>query len=305
MKSKFKGFTLVELILVMAIMSILMLAIMNMFKPVREIYVDSTQYEAQRTAQNGVIQYITESVKFSTDMGIYNDSVSSASTAVDNFSKAFCINNNITDASGTAIAPYNATELNSIKDEIKKYVDIMIIDNSTAHNYSGKNYTGRIIRRKIPATPSASIPTDPALTSAANDNWRIALGEAYYGGNTFSISIGKNDANSDGTSDDGMLNVAVTSTSNAKRDITKKGKETDIDPNSSAVSVAHLSTTNGGVLCRNLVSGSAGVTKQGIYDVKDYNGTSTTSGAKTYIVFLSKDARDKVDAVIKAAAATP
>ena len=54
MKSKFKGFTLVELILVMAIMSILMLAIMNMFKPIREIYVDSTQYEAQRTAQNGV-----------------------------------------------------------------------------------------------------------------------------------------------------------------------------------------------------------------------------------------------------------
>lgn len=304
MKSKFKGFTLVELVLVMAIMSILMLAVMNMFKPIREIYVDSTQYEAQRTAQNGVIQYITESVRFSTDMGIYNNTITSASSAVDNFASAFCVSNNITDASGTALAPYDSTKVTNIENEIKKYADIIIIDNNTEHVYGSKKYTGRLIRRKFPATASASVPADPALTSAASADWRIALGEAYYGSNTFAISLTVKDGDppttpADGTSDDGMLNVAVTSTSNAKRDISKIGKETDTDPNSSAVSIAHLSTTNGGVLCRNLIGGSAGVTNQGIYDVSKYNGLSATDKTKTYIVFLSKDARDKVDAVIK------
>lgn len=316
MNKKIKGFTLVELIIVMAIISILMVAMMNMFKPIREIYVDSTQYEAQRTVQNGVVQYITESVRFSTDMGIYDTvkGVSSASSAVDNFATAFCINNNITDASGIAIAPYTDTgELANIKNEIKKYAEVIIIDNSTNHKYNGKNYTGRIIRRKFPTTPSATVPADPALTSSATADWRIALGEAYYGSNTFAINITVKDGDStasppipaDGTSDDGMLNVSVASTANAKRDISKMGKENDVNPNASSVSVSHLAATSSGVLCRNLVSGSNGVTNQGIFDVSKYSGSSATSGSKTYIVFLNKDGKDKVDAVVKTAAATP
>lgn len=299
MKSKLKGFTLVELIIVMAIMSILMLAIMNMFKPIREIYVDSTQYETQRTAQNGVVQYITESVRYSTDLGIYNkDGITSASGAVDGFIKAYCINNNITDTLGNnAIAPYNTTpsELTDIKNEIKKYAEVLVIDNSTAHTYGSNVYSGRILRRKFPSTPSATVPADVALVSGATSDWRIALGEAYYGSNTFAINISVTDANSDGISDDGMFNIAVNSTRNGKRDISNAGKETTITSN----------ITRGGVLCKNLISGSTGVTKQGIFDVSKYSGSSATSGTRTYIVFLNKDGKDKVNAVVKAAAATP
>ena len=71
MNKKFKGFTLIELIAVMAILVILMAAIMNMFKPIRETYVDATLYESQRTAQNGVVQYIAESVRYSHSLGLY------------------------------------------------------------------------------------------------------------------------------------------------------------------------------------------------------------------------------------------
>ena len=304
MKSKLKGFTLVELIIVMAIMSILMLAIMKMFQPIRDTYVDTTQYEAQRTAQNGVIQYITESVRYATDMGIYNNGVSSASSAVDDFVKIFCINNSITDNTGNAIAPYTGSfsgggtytgdKLTGIKNEIKKYADVIVIanDNGNAHTYNSKQYTGRVIRRK---SQNTTIPEPGLTTAAATSDWRIALGEAYYGSNTFSINLTVNDGNGDGISDDGMINISVQSTKNGKRDISNAGKETTLTNN----------VTKGGVLCRNLVSGSDGIANQGIYDVSKYSGSSATSGTKTYIVFLNKDGKDKVDAVVKAAAANP
>lgn len=296
MKSKLKGFTLVELIVVMAIMSILMLAIMKMFQPIRNTYVDTTQYEAQRTAQNGVIQYITESVRYATDMGIYNDGVSSASNAVDNFAAAYCLDKNITDATGNAIIPYNdAGELLNIKNEIKKYADVIVIanDNGNAHTYNSKQYTGRVLRRK---SQSTSLPEPNLTTATATNDWRIALGEAYYGSNTYSINLTVTDNNSDGVSDDGMISISVQSTKNGKRDISNAGNETTITNN----------VTRGGVLCRNLIgSSSYGVTKQGVYDVSKYSGSSATSGTKTYIVFLNKDGKDKVDAVVKAAATSP
>lgn len=305
MKNKLKGFTLVELIVVMVIMSILMAGIMQLFKPMRTVYVDATQYEAQRTAQNGVVTYITESVRFATDMGIYNQGVSNASAAADELVKQYCINNSITDASGNAIAPYNTTEVAAIKSEVKKYAEVIIIDNTNEHTYYSKKYTGRLLRRKLSATSPAAVTAEPAMTTAAADtNWRIAMGEAYYGANTFSINLTVADSDSDGVSDDGMLGISVSSTKNGKRDVSNAGSETVVTP----------SVTRGSVLCRNLAgAGANGVNKTGVFDVSKYSGSSATSKTKTYIVFLSHDrkdstgksGKDKIDAVVKAAAATP
>lgn len=319
MKNKAKGFTLVELIVVMAIMSIIMAGVMQLFKPMRTIFVDTTQYETQRNAQNGVIKYITESVRFATDMGIYDTSnanktpsVPSADKAAEYLAEEFCINNNIIDAvTKDPMGPFDATEVNNIKKEVKRYSEIIIIDNVAKHRYTGKDYTGRLIRRKMPiapATPSDTIAADPSLTSTGSTaDWRIAMGEAYYGTNTFSINLsvvdtkggGSGGADPDGKSDDGMLNVAVSSTRNGKRDISNESRDfevTDVTAN----------VTKGGVLCRNLTgAGSKGISKAGVFDVSKYSGSSSTSGTKTYIVFLTKDGRDKVDAVVKAAEATP
>lgn len=315
MKNKVKGFTLVELIVVMAIMSIIMAGVMQLFNPMRTIFVDTTQYEAQRNAQNGVVKYITESVRFATDMGIYDTSnaggstaVSSADAAAGYLAEQFCIDNSIIDKTTKApLAPYDATEVTNIKNEIKKYSEIIIIanDDNNAHTYYGKKYTGRLIRRKLPiapAVPSSTIAADPSLTSTGSTaDWRIAMGEAYYGTNTFSINLSVIDGDSDGKLDanDGMLNVAVSSTRNGKRDISNKRRdfaETDVTTN----------VTKGGVLCRNLSgAGSKGIAKAGVFDVSKYSGSSTASGTKTYIVFLNKDGRDKVDVIVEAAKATP
>lgn len=294
MKNKLKGFTLVELIVVMAIMSILMLAVMNMFKPIRSMYVDSTQYEAQRTAQSGVVQYITETVRYATDMGVYND-VTTPKDAAKNFAEAYC------DANG-----YDKTDTNNLN-EIYKYAEIIIIDNATYH-YS-KNYTGRLIRRKVDATlASASNIANPAFTATSNANkvivpstsnmWRTALGESYYGENTYYITLDVSDKAN------GMLTVSVASTKNGKRDISQKGKEknfVDTDGNTltgatnvqTAIDNNKIAVTRGGVLCRNLVgSGGHGVNSEGIYDT-NYVAYNTKDA---YIVFLNKDGKDAIEA---------
>lgn len=265
MKIKFKGFTLVELIIVMAMMTILMAAIMNLFKPIRETYVDTTQYEAQRTTQNGVIQYVTESVRYATDMGIYNN-VTTPSAAVDAFATAYCAANNI-DSSKEA----------AVKDAIKKNAEVIIIDNKTKHYR--KEFTGRLIRRKVDGT-DGSVGT-PSFTGTNNivnttaSKWRTALGEAYYGENTYYITLDVSD------SANGMLTVNVGSTRNGKRDISNAA----ID-NTSVTS----NITKSGVLCRNLVGlTSNGVAKAGMYDV-NYSADNTKDA---YIVFLNLGGEDK------------
>lgn len=274
MKSKLKGFTLVELIVVMAIMSLLMLGIMQMFKPIRTIYVDSTQYEAQRTAQSGVVQYITESVRYATDIGIYDETAAStASDAVDAFATAYCTANSI-----------DSTKETDVKEAIKKNAEVIIIDNKTKH-YS-KDYTGRLIRRKVDGTDNSV--GSPSFIGTNNivdttSKWRTALGEAYYGENTYYITFDTSG------SANGMLIVNVASTRNGKRDISQLHYEQDpADPTNSIFVDESIKVTNnitrGGVLCRNLVgSTNNGVNKVGIYDI-DYTASSSQNA---YIVFLN------------------
>ncbi|MBD5141291.1 MAG: type II secretion system protein [Ruminococcus sp.] len=278
MKNKLKGFTLVELVVVMALMSILMLAIMKMFQPIREVYVDTTQYESQRTAQNGVIQYVTESIRFSSDMGIYTNA--SASAAVNAFAAQYCTDYAIDTANVSAVTT-----------EIQKYAEVIVIDNKTSH-YS-KDYRGRVIRRKVDYASPAAISSDPAFsgndanTVVTTGGWRTALGEAYYGENTYQINLIITDADSDGKSDDGMLNISVASTRNGKRDISNAGNETNVSSNH----------TQGGVLCRNLTASTGGVASAGIFDVSQYTVQSDTPNAVTCIVFLNKAGKDNVLAV--------
>lgn len=164
MKKVLKGFTLIELIIVMAIFTILMAAIMQMFKPIRETYVDSTLYENQRTAQSGIIQYINESLRYATDLGIYNDI--SINNAVTEFAKAYCNKNPSADQT-----------------TVEKNAEVIIIDNTNGA-YSG--HTGRVLRRKasnIGSTPNESVGTSGGC--------RIALGAAYYGNNDYAIKVSR------------------------------------------------------------------------------------------------------------------
>ncbi|MCX4255705.1 MAG: prepilin-type N-terminal cleavage/methylation domain-containing protein [Oscillospiraceae bacterium] len=152
---KLKGFTLVELIIVMFILTILMTAILQMFKPIRETYLDSTFYENQRTTQNGIITYINESIRYAVDMGIYEDT--SMTNAINSFKTAY-------------IAKYGTAPVN--QSLIDDNVQVIVIDNSGSHTFNhNTSLQGRVLRKKSDGTT------------------RVAMGEAYYGENNYDIVL--------------------------------------------------------------------------------------------------------------------
>lgn len=155
MKNKqFKGFTLIELIIVMAVMSILMVGIMQMVKPIRNTYVDATYYESQRNTQNGIATYIGESLRYATNMGIYTEGVTGGVSSLSDALTKFETTSEITDRS--------------------KY-NILIIDNNAAYKFNNADCYGRVLRSKTVSTSSCTT--------------RLALGEAYYGKYTYSINL--------------------------------------------------------------------------------------------------------------------
>lgn len=232
---KFKGFTLIELIIVMAIMTILMAGLMQMMKPIRATYVDSTYYEAQRNTQSGMIQYITESVRYATNLGVYNEQSSSIGDMDD------------------AIDQFKAST--GVTDESK--INIITIDNTKAYTYNNKsNLYGRLVRSKDVSAGTS----------------RVALGDAYYGGYTYSINV---------TVQTSGIKVTVSSLLPNSLHSTKKNGTT---VNTSNVDSFKCVSTDGQVVCKNL-----GAPINGVFDTT-YAGTSTTaSGQNTYIIFTLPD----------------
>lgn len=258
MKKLIKGFTLIELIIVMAILSILTLAMAQMFKPIRETYVDATLIESRRSAQTGVEKYITESIRYATDLGIYTE-VSDISTAAWEFATAYLNENGVT-----------APSADDIKSVTKK-VEVIVIDNTEdKYTYNGTPYRGRLLRRKFVPDGSDVKPLDSNDYEdiTKSDYCRMALGSAYYGGSDYTISL-------DLTGGKGEIGVSVSSTATA-RTTGKVGGSRDISEGGSVVS------TPGYVLCKNLSEVG------GMYDISKYNASNSTApGTKVYIVWLN------------------
>lgn len=177
---KIKGFTLIELIIVMAIMAILMTALMQLMKPIRTTYVDSTLYEAQRNTQTGIGQYLCETLRYATDVGVYSLSDASVSNSRD-AAKLF-----LEEITGHSYAAFTADDK-----MLENRVEVITIDqHQGTYTYGGKDYTGRIVRRKVNDKTGATaqvINTNDEVAGSATG--RLALGEAYYGSSDYSIDI--------------------------------------------------------------------------------------------------------------------
>lgn len=250
---KLKGFTLVELIIVMAILAILMASLMNMMKPIRATYVDSTYYESERNTQSGIAQYITESVRYATNLGIYTEdynvsgatpaSISTVTDAIDHFKSE-----------------------TGITDESK--INVITIDNKTAYTFNNAKYYGRLVRTKAPGSTGSY--TDKAAV-ADNTEARLALGAAYYGDNTYSINL---------TSTTTGVKVQVSSL--LSDSLKTKTKKDDNDLSISDVAGKTMVTTESEVVCYNI---SSSVTAPGSFITTYADVSTTTSGKNTYIIF--------------------
>lgn len=162
MKKKIlKGFTLVELIIVMALMSVLMLMVGLIMKPISQVLSDSSRYTEERYIMDGMGSYIEESLRYADKVCIIYD----------------------TDARPI-------TGLNDVADEMRvdeKKLQVLAIINSLPDaskrpaswaddftNNSGVETTGRIYK-------SAYVDGDRKV-------WLVG-GEAFYGDGSYFVNL--------------------------------------------------------------------------------------------------------------------
>ena len=189
MRKTLKAFTLIEMIIVMAILGILMSALMNFYRPIRQTFVDSTMIEDMRTTQTGILNYLSESVRYAEQLVIYDDGakidVSSGSITVDSPAKAY-----------EAFIDQNS--ITKIEDQ--RRIQVIVINRKDGYSITGKHagtrssgYGGRIITNIIrdSGDPTASNFTDSAgaRTKASTGDTYMVLGGGYYGNSDYAIFI--------------------------------------------------------------------------------------------------------------------
>lgn len=247
---KTKGFTLVELIIVMAILSILMVGIMQLMKPIRSTFVDSTYYEAQRTTQNGIVEYVSETLRYADNIGIYTKGQSDSGKTV----------NSVTDA----VTFFKAEVKNDDGSELAdSQINIITIDNTAIYKYNGVDCRGRIVRSKPPASGSYTANAEKAGTNQG----RLALGDAYYGDSNYSINIVPDGKNI-------KLSVASIIATSVKAENDAQSVNTE-----NITGSGKYVLTEGYIVCQNLdISGNQ-------FKTEFAGATTTTQGKNTYIVF--------------------
>lgn len=179
-----KGFTLVELIVVMAILVSLLTAILQLMEPVQEAYRDSTIYEQQRTVENGIISYIAESTRYAKAISIIDEGVG---IDTNNDGLADIYPNNLNAAANYFINKNNLGVSNY------KDIEVIVIDRSTKFQYKGKDVQGRLVRIRgldtVPSWGATVTEADLAGTSWNTKACYIAMGSDYYGDMSFNIVL--------------------------------------------------------------------------------------------------------------------
>lgn len=198
-----KGFTLIELIVVMAIMVSLLTAILQLMEPVQEAYKDSTVYEQQRTVENGIISYIAESTRYAKAISIIDQGID-IDTDNDGSADIYGVGN-LTDAANYFI------NKNGLQVADYKNIEVIVIDRSTTFKYKGKDVQGRLVRMRGLGTGSLSVPSwgatvtesDLASTAWTTKSCYMAMGPDYYGDLSFDIILPNEwaDGDSDGTAE--------------------------------------------------------------------------------------------------------
>jgi prepilin-type N-terminal cleavage/methylation domain-containing protein len=170
MKYKVKAFTLIELIVVMAVVAIMMAAIMKFFEPIRMIYNDATFYEQRRSVTNSMVKYTTESIRYAKYLGIYSQNevgVHTNDPGANAAAAASLFRTKMTAAPNSVTIPLTAT-INVIELDYHNNYDIA--------KYNNKFYYGRLYRSKFVG------PVSPGTTPK---NSHLAFGASYYGATDF------------------------------------------------------------------------------------------------------------------------
>lgn len=246
MKRKFKAFTLIELIIVIAIFGIIMTGLMNFFRPIRETYVDSTLYEQQRTTQNGILEYLCETTRYADAMYIYDNgsksdedypdgSHPSAVTSARAAFEDFCKHMNITDADAKKKVKVLVINRASVYDKSGAISSSTATSSDSADVKYGNALRGRIITcidgTEWPTTANAE--AGLRCSGVGDGATYMALGGAYYGVADYDIYIDWDNTANSNTSFDGVTFCVVSSMRNTGNVVvnggTNGGSSIDVD----------------------------------------------------------------------------
>lgn len=194
MKKNKKGFTLIELIVVMAILSILMASIFAFFKPVDKIFSNIQVTDKRMTSAQGINDYINNSVKFAKSVYVFAN--------VDNIDH---IKLKKADGSGSEyiferFSKDSNLDLSVTGNKEKIQFIALYEDSAKADTWSdGTNCTGRVYRVR---GLSGSYTMGKYF-----DNEYEALGKGYYGKYNYDFSMS-------GTVNNSGTTVTVNSSNN-------------------------------------------------------------------------------------------
>jgi prepilin-type N-terminal cleavage/methylation domain-containing protein len=286
MRKMLKGFTLIELIVVMAILVIMMAAIMKFFEPIRQVYNDATFYEQRRSVTNSMVKYTTESIRYAKYIGILNQTGIGTRSLTPELTAVQAASNfrSQLQAAGGTVPPTGAT-INVI--ELSYYNDY-----NGAGDYNGNQYMGRLYRTKltagvpaIPATPgnpgaTPPIPPTPGVPGTPDtvQNCHLAFGQNYYGPNDYNMQWayagGKFEAyassySQDDFNDDGIVVRSVAAV--VLKNVNIDGKVVFTDGNTDSVP--------------DILAGSLTTTGTNI----NYGGMSAAAPTSYYLVWVDAD----------------
>lgn len=237
MKRKFKAFTLIELIVVIAIFGIIMSGLMNFYRPIRETYVDSTMYEKQRTVHDGIIEYLSETTRYATKLTVYDEGAVVDGKTINTGKaayEAFCNSN------GYDISTTDRSE----QDDLYR-IRIICINRKDGYTKTGDNttdknaYHGRLITNIVDQTTEISSGVEH-LKLSGTYKWNndfddtgartksggedamttyMALGGGYYGNSDYAIYV--NDKKSSST---GITFGVVSQSSNSNGNVVENSR---------------------------------------------------------------------------------
>ena len=118
-----KGFTLVELVVVMAIFSMIMFGALALILPVSNQFRSTVKFENVRSNLDNIRLYIEGSLRYADRVHIYTGTDgSSIGTAVDKFVDAYKFNGNYIEASGEVEEQFNRAVVDTSIADIEIYV---------------------------------------------------------------------------------------------------------------------------------------------------------------------------------------
>ncbi len=198
---KLKGFTLVELLVAIAIFGILMTGVVQLMSPITEISTSAKIANNQQMVENAICNYIGENLRYTSNLLIVEEgvqitpaggatiTVDSAEDAIDAFYAMQPV-----DEEGNVLAP------NSDQNEDRTSVICFDYDNDQ-FRYHGRTYRGRLLTsvdtRYAESNPNLDFSHNGGnmsnLKQDGTTNQYIAFGNDYYGpGDFYLTKVGLN-----------------------------------------------------------------------------------------------------------------